>query len=415
MQRSPWRWIPSLYFAEGLPYAIIINVSVVMYKNLGISNAEMAMYTSWFYLPWVIKPLWSPFVDLCKTKRWWIVAMQTLLSVGFAAVAFLIPTSFFFQSTIAVMWLMAFASATHDIAADGFYMLAQNEEQQSFFVGVRNIFYRVAMVVGQGVMVMAAGALCRKTGSMATAWSLIFAAAAVLFLLIVIYHKFQLPHAASDTVNERGSMRDIFVSFFRKDGILPALAFILLYRFGEAQLGKMSAPFLLDDTSVGGLAMSNEQVGVIYGTAGVLALLAGGLVGGIAVAKRGLRSWLWPMILAMNVPNLVYVVLSLAQTNDFFVVCSAVVLEQFGYGFGFTAFTLFIIQFSQGEYKTAHYALCTGLMALGMMLPGMISGYVQEILGYTSFFVYVLICCVPGIVCASFIKIHDERIAKSDS
>ncbi|MBR6251554.1 MAG: MFS transporter [Bacteroidales bacterium] len=412
MQRSPWRWIPSLYFAEGLPYAIIINVSVVMYKNLGISNAEMAMYTSWFYLPWVIKPLWSPFVDLCKTKRWWIVAMQTLLSVGFAVVAFLIPTSFFFQSTIAVMWLMAFASATHDIAADGFYMLAQNEEQQSFFVGVRNIFYRVAMVVGQGVMVMAAGALCRKTGSMATAWSLIFAAAAVLFLLIVIYHKFSLPHAASDTVNERGSMRDIFVSFFRKDGILPALAFILLYRLGEAQLGKMSAPFLLDDTSVGGLAMSNEQVGVIYGTAGVLALLAGGLVGGIAVAKRGLRSWLWPMILAMNVPNLVYVVLSLAQTNDFFVVCSAVVLEQFGYGFGFTAFTLFIIQFSQGEYKTAHYALCTGLMALGMMLPGMISGYVQEILGYTSFFVYVLICCVPGIVCASFIKIHDERIAK---
>lgn len=412
MQRSPWRWIPSLYFAEGLPYAIIINVSVVMYKNLGISNAEMAMYTSWFYLPWVIKPLWSPFVDLCKTKRWWIVAMQTLLSVGFAAVAFLIPTSFFFQSTIAVMWLMAFASATHDIAADGFYMLAQNEEQQSFFVGVRNIFYRVAMVVGQGVMVMAAGALCRKTGSMATAWSLIFAAAAVLFLLIVIYHKFQLPHAASDTANPRGSMRDIFVSFFCKQNIIPALAFILLYRLGEAQLGKMSAPFLLDDTAVGGLAMDNEQVGLIYGTAGVLALLAGGLAGGIAVAKRGLRRCFWPMVLAMNVPNIVYVVLSMTQTNSFSVVCRAVVFEQFGYGYGFTAFTLFIIQFSQGEYKTAHYALCTGLMALGMMLPGMISGYVQEILGYTSFFVYVLICCVPGIVCASFIKIHDERIAK---
>lgn len=378
MQQSSWRWVPSLYFAEGLPYAIIISVSIVMYKNLGVSNADIALYTSWFYLPWVIKPLWSPFVDLCKTKRWWIIIMQTVMSIGFAAVAFLIPTSFFFQATIAVLWLMAFASATHDIAADGFYMLAQDEQQQSFFVGVRNIFYRVAMIVGQGFMVMMAGVLSRINGSMAVAWSLIFVAISLLFVLLVVYHKLQLPRAESDTEKESGSTRDIFVSFFRKPNILPAIAFILLYRLGEAQLTKMSAPFLLDDISKGGLAMNNEQVGAIYGTFGVLALLAGGLVGGIAAAQNGLKRWLWPMIMAMNLPNIVYVALAWIQTSNFFVVSSAVVLEQFGYGFGFTAFTLFIIQFSQGEYKTAHYALCTGLMALGMMLPGMISGFVQE-------------------------------------
>ncbi|MBP5420015.1 MAG: MFS transporter [Bacteroidales bacterium] len=418
MQQSSWRWVPSLYFAEGLPYAVIISVSIVMYKNLGVSNADIALYTSWFYLPWVIKPLWSPFVDLCKTKRWWIIIMQTVMSIGFAAVAFLIPTSFFFQATIAVLWLMAFASATHDIAADGFYMLAQDEQQQSFFVGVRNIFYRVAMIVGQGFMVMMAGVLSRINGSMAVAWSLIFVAISLLFVLLVVYHKLQLPRAESDTEKESGSTRDIFVSFFRKPNILPVIAFILLYRLGEAQLTKMSAPFLLDDISKGGLAMNNEQVGAIYGTFGVLALLAGGLVGGIAAAKNGLKRWLRPMIMAMNLPNIVYVALAWIQTSNFFVVSSAVVLEQFGYGFGFTAFTLFIIQFSQGEYKTAHYALCTGLMALGMMLPGMISGFVQEALGYSSFFLYVLLCCIPGIVCAAFIKIRDERddrIVKSDS
>lgn len=376
-----------------------------MYKNLGVSNGLIALYTSWFYLPWVIKPLWSPFVDLNKTKRWWIIAMQTILAVGFAAVAFLIPTTFFLQSTIAVMWLMAFASATHDIAADGFYMLAQSEEEQSFFVGVRNIFYRIAMVLGQGVMVMAAGALCKLSGSMFTAWSIVFAAVAVLFVLIVFYHRYALPHVDSDDNSKRGETIDIFITFFRKENIVATIAFILLYRLGEAQLSKMAAPFLLDDIEVGGLAMSNEQVGLIYGTVGVVALLAGGLLGGIVVARQGLRKWLWPMVLSMNVPNVVYVGLALIQTSNFWVVCSAVALEQFGYGFGFTAFTLYLIQFSKGEYKTAYYALCTGFMALGMMLPGMISGYMQEALGYEMFFIYVLLCCLPGMIIIKWLKV----------
>lgn len=410
--KSGWRWVPSLYFAEGLPYVIIMTVSVIMYKNLEISNAEIAFYTSWLYLPWVIKPLWSPFVDLLRTKRWWIISMQTLLGVGFAAIAFFIPTSFFFQSTLAVFWLLAFSSATHDIAADGFYMLAQDEAQQSFFVGWRNTFYRVAMIFGQGLLVMCAGLFKGVFGTWQTAWLVIFLIVGGLTLALSVYHRFALPRAAEDTSKSMARIGDLFASFFRKRGIVVTLFFILLYRLGEAQLAKIASPFLLDDVSVGGLGMSNEEVGLIYGTIGVVALLCGGVLGGMLAARDGLRRWLWPMVLAMNLPNLVYVFFAFAQPDDFFVVASGVAVEQFGYGFGFTAFTLYLIYFSQGEYKTAHYAICTGLMALGMMLPGMASGYVQEELGYGMFFVYVLLCCIPGTIVAAFLKIGDKE--KSD-
>lgn len=405
-----WRWIPSLYFAEGLPYAIIITVSVIMYKNLGISNADIALYTSWFYLPWVIKPLWSPFVDLLKSKRWWIISMQTLLGAGFAGVAFLIPTSFFFQSTVALLWLMAFSSATHDIAADGYYMLAQDESDQSFFVGVRNIFYRVAMVVGQGLLVMTAGLLDKITGNIYNAWSIVFFIIAITLLAIAAYHKFTLPQADEDSPKDISRIGDLFTSFFKKKGIIATMLFILLYRLGESQLTKIAAPFLLDSHDVGGLGMDNERVGLLYGTIGVIALLIGGLLGGFVSARDGLKKWIWPMALAMNIPNVVYVYLATAQPDQFWIVCSAVAVEQFGYGFGFTAFTLYLIQFSQGPYKAAHYALCTGFMALGMMLPGMISGFVQEALGYKMFFIYVLLCCIPGMMVIKWLQIKQPDV-----
>lgn len=406
--KNPWSWIPTLYFAEGLPYVLVMTVSVIMYKNLGISNAEIAFYTSWLYLPWVIKPFWSPFVDLLKTKRWWITSMQLLIGAGLAGIAFFLPTTFFFQATLAVFWLMAFSSATHDIAADGFYMLALNESEQSLFVGIRNIFYRIATITGQGLLIVLAGMLEKWTGNIPYAWSLVFFVCAGLFIAIGLYHSYQLPKPTTDKGASLGSLGNLFKTFFQKKGIVLSLAFILLYRLGEAQLAKLASPFLLDSPEMGGLNLSTEQVGIIYGTIGVIALLLGGIVGGIVASKHGLKKWLWYMVAAMNVPNLVYVYLAFVQPENFWVISSCVAIEQLGYGFGFTAFMLYLIYVAQGPYQTAHYAICTGFMALGMMLPGMIAGWLQEMMGYDWFFIWVCLCTIPGIILASFLPIPED-------
>lgn len=406
--KNPWSWIPTLYFAEGLPYVLVMTVSVIMYKNLGISNTEIAFYTSWLYLPWVIKPFWSPFVDLLKTKRWWITTMQLLIGAGLAGIAFFLPTSFFFQATLAVFWLMAFSSATHDIAADGFYMLALNESEQSLFVGIRNIFYRIATITGQGLLIVLAGMLEKWTGNIPYAWSLVFFVCAGLFIALGLYHTYQLPKPTTDKGASLGSLGNLFKTFFQKKGIVLSLAFILLYRLGEAQLAKLASPFLLDKPEMGGLNLSTEQVGIIYGTIGVIALLVGGIVGGIVASKHGLKKWLWYMVAAMNVPNLVYVYLAFVQPENFWVISSCVAIEQLGYGFGFTAFMLYLIYVAQGPYQTAHYAICTGFMALGMMLPGMIAGWLQELMGYDWFFVWVCLCTIPGIILAGFLPIPKD-------
>ena len=406
--KNPWSWIPTLYFAEGLPYVLVMTVSVIMYKNLGISNTEIAFYTSWLYLPWVIKPFWSPFVDLLKTKRWWITTMQLLIGAGLAGIAFFLPTSFFFQATLAVFWLMAFSSATHDIAADGFYMLALNESEQSLFVGIRNIFYRIATITGQGLLIVLAGMLEKWTGNIPYAWSLVFFVCAGLFIAIGLYHTYQLPKPTTDKGASLGSLGNLFKTFFQKKGIVLSLAFILLYRLGEAQLAKLASPFLLDSPEMGGLNLSTEQVGIIYGTIGVIALLVGGIVGGIVASKHGLKKWLWYMVAAMNVPNLVYVYMAFVQPENFWVISSCVAIEQLGYGFGFTAFMLYLIYVVQGPYQTAHYAICTGFMALGMMLPGMIAGWLQELMGYDWFFVWVCLCTLPGIILAGFLPIPKD-------
>lgn len=406
--KNPWSWIPTLYFAEGLPYVLVMTVSVIMYKNLGISNAEIAFYTSWLYLPWVIKPFWSPFVDLLKTKRWWITTMQLLIGAGLAGIAFFLPTTFFFQATLAVFWLMAFSSATHDIAADGFYMLALNESEQSLFVGIRNIFYRIATITGQGLLIVLAGMLEKWTGNIPYAWSLVFFVCAGLFIAIGLYHTYQLPKPTTDKGASLGSLGNLFKTFFQKKGIVLSLAFILLYRLGEAQLAKLASPFLLDKPEMGGLNLSTEQVGIVYGTIGVIALLIGGIVGGIVASKHGLKKWLWYMVAAMNVPNLVYVYLAFVQPENFWIISSCVAIEQLGYGFGFTAFMLYLIYVAQGPYQTAHYAICTGFMALGMMLPGMIAGYLQELMGYDWFFVWVCLCTIPGIILAGFLPIPKD-------
>jgi len=411
-QTSVWSWLPSLYFAEGIPYVIVMNLSVIMYKRLGLSNTDIAFYTGWLYLPWVIKPLWSPFVDLLKTKRWWIVSMQLLIGSGLAGVAFTLPAPFYLQVSLVLFWLMAFGSATHDVAADGFYMLALDEREQSFFVGIRSTFYRLATIFGQGALVVAAGYLERTTGNIPYAWSLTLLVAAGLFVASSVYHRFVLPTVSDDRRDSRKSYSDtwqefgrVVVAFFDKKNIGIAIVFMLIYRLSEAMLVKLASPFMLDARSDGGLGLGTEAVGVVYGTVGIIALIVGGILGGIAISRWGLRRCLMPMALALTLPNLVYVYMAFWQPTSLVIINGAVAAEQFGYGFGFTAYMMYLIRFSEGEYKTSHYAICSGFMALGMMLPGMAAGWIQTTLGsYLNFFIFVIICILPTIAIIPLVR-----------
>ncbi len=606
-KNNPWSWVPSLYYAEGIPYVVVMVVSVIMYKRLGISNTDIALYTSWLYLPWVIKPLWSPIVDLLKTKRFWIITMQLIIGAGLAGVALTIPVPNFFKYTLAFFWLLAFSSATHDIAADGFYMLGLTKHQQAYFVGIRSTFYRLAMITGQGLLIIVAGYLESSTGlgqielnvktvnnnfvqetfndssitqidgqlrllhypdelkistntiskekydslqqfiesenikngyliktesktttnkiketpswwnevivgnlenfiknnfgktvikksadskignvgiayfylskppvqdeeivvnlshssgdksinlvkgtrfvftkenwnkpaiaffqidpklkkassasfqaisgNITLAWSITFGILAAMFFFFFVYHKFILPKPASD-VSAKGENSNVFgeffatfALFFKKKHIGVIIAFLLLYRLGESQLVKLASPFLLDAREVGGLALTTGEVGFVYGTIGILALVIGGLLGGFLAAKDGLKHWLWWMLIAINLPNAVYIYLSYAQPESFFAVLASVAVEQFGYGFGFTAYMLYMIYVSDGEHKTAHFAITTGFMALGMMIPGMISGWLQELIGYQHFFIWVIIATIPAFIITKFIPLDAD-------
>lgn len=398
-----------------MPFAVVMMVSVILYKRLDISNTDIAFYTSWLYLPWVIKPLWSPIVDILKTRRYWIIAMQLLIGAGFAGIALALPTDDFFRYTLAVFWLIAFSSATHDIAADGFYIVALDDHQQAWFVGFRSTFFRLAMITGQGLLVMVAGFLETRTGSVTLAWSLTFYLLAGLFLLLFAWHHLVLPRPVDDVAKQAGAVRDVlresiatFALFFRKPDIGRMLAFLLLYRFAEAQLVKLSSPFLLDQQIDGGLALSTAQVGLAYGTVGVFMLTVGGILGGIFASQFGLRRCLWWMVAAINLPNIAYVLLAFAQSDNLYLINAAVAAEQFGYGFGFTAYLLYMIYIARGQHSTAHYAICTGFMSLGMMLPGMASGWLQELLGYQHFFIWVLIATIPSFLVVRAIPLDSE-------
>ncbi|NDW10364.1 MFS transporter [Dysgonomonas sp. 520] len=613
--RSPWAWIPTLYLAEGLPYVAVMTISVIMYKRMGISNTDIALYTSWLYLPWVIKPLWSPFIDLLKTKRWWIFVMQLLIGAGMAGIAFTIPMPFFFQATLCFFWLMAFSSATHDIAADGFYMLALNSNDQAKYVGIRSTFYRVSTIMGQGVLIILAGFLEGVTGvepakieievspqytqstmmipnvgdiseqegeihfitaaetlkvgtqgldkdSLKTflknvavlnaengfihkedlekdtptgekkdgwwtanvskplggwikrnfgehrevaeldhagnvivtavwlskkpetgkemvlnttmdrgdksislihgdrlafteknwnkpaymvfqvdpklttastveykglsgnipfAWSITFFVLAGLFVFFSFYHKVMLPKPDSDKpaaehVTSKTILKDFvdtFRTFFKKPQIGIAIFFMLTFRFSEAQALKLINPFLLDSRDIGGLGLTTGEVGLVYGTIGIIGLTLGGIIGGYAASRGGLKKWLWPMTMSMLITIATFVYLSFSQTESLILINICIFIEQFGYGFGFTAYMLYLMYFSEGEQKTAHYAICTGFMALGMMIPGMFAGWLQEQLGYNHFFIWVMICCIVPIVAVALLKI-DPNYGKAE-
>ncbi len=409
-----WSWVPSLYYAEGLPYAFVMIVSVVMYKKLNISNTEIALYTSWLYLPWVIKPLWSPFVEIFKTKRFWIIFMQLLIGAGLAGIALTIPSSNMFKYTLAFFWLIAFSSSTHDIAADGFYMLGLSSHDQAWFIGIRNTFYRFAILTGQGLLVILAGQL-ENIYNDVFAWSIIFAGLSFLFILFAFYHKWALPKPTEDNELSKLTIKkiipnivNIFISYFKKPQIIIAVCFILIYRFGEAQLVKIAPLFMLDSIEMGGLGLTTSEYGFIYGTLGMIMLTLGGIFGGLLAAKHGLKYWIIWMALAMKLPDIVYVYMAYAQPDNFYLIGSFVAIEQFGYGFGFTAYLLYMMMLSEGEHKTAHYAICTGFMALGMMIPGMFSGLLQETIGYRYFFNWVLVATIPGLILIKYIKIDSK-------
>ena len=426
-KRSPWTWVPTLYFAEGLPYVAVMTIAVTMFKRFGMSNGDLAFYSSWLYLPWTIKFLWSPFVDLFKSKRWWIVTMQLVIGTCMAGIALSLPGPHWFRYSMGFFWLLAFSSATHDIAADGFYMYGLNDKDQAFFVGIRNTFYRIAMISGQGLLVVLAGELeesalptwAKGIGNIPFAWSVTFGLMALMFVGFSLYHKFLLPKPDNDMLLAPRAPKDIlkefwltFVTFFKKEHSGMAVAFLLLYRFSEAQLLKLSSPFLLDARNVGGLGLSTVAVGTIYGIVGVVALIAGGILGGIVISRGGLKKWIWPMVLILTFPNLTSIYFAYAQPESLWLINAGIAFEQFGYGFGFTALAVFMLQFSKGPHQTAHFALCTAFSALGMMLPGMAAGKIQEFLGYQHFFIYVMVCALIPILLVKFLyPILEEKHA----
>ncbi|MBL8310742.1 MAG: MFS transporter [Burkholderiales bacterium] len=397
-----------------------MTLSVVMYKNLGVSNTDIALYTSWLYLPFVIKPLWSPLVDMLRTKRWWIVTLELVIGAAFAMVAMTLPLSDFFRWSLAVFWLLAFSAATHDIASDGFYMLGLDQHRQAAYVGIRSTFFRLSMITGQGGLVYLAGKFGEWSGDAARGWIIVFFALSVLFTTLFVWHGLMLPRPANDRGNvEEGGIGPTFVrvfaAFLQKREIWTILAFLLLYRFAESQLVKIAPVFLLDKVDKGGLGLSTASVGVVYGTVGVIALTVGGLLSSWFVARHGMKRWLWPMALAINVPNAVYVYLAMAQPDNIWLIGTLVAIEQFGYGFGFTGYVLFMIMTATGKHQTAHYALCTGFMALGMMLPGMPSGWLQTQIGYSNFFIWVCIATLPSFLVTALIRVDPSfGVKKAD-
>ena len=394
-KRNPWAWVPTLYFAEGVPYVAVMTISLIMYKRLGLSNTDITLYTSWLYLPWVIKPLWSPFVDMMKSKRWWIITMQLLIGAALAGVGFTIPGPWWLQGSLSFFWLMAFSSATHDIAADGFYMLGLEQHEQAYFVGIRSTFYRIATIFSSGLLVGLAGALQVLTRNIRYSWSLVFYLMAGLFIALWLYHSWALPKPSEDGEKQQRSVEGIIlefrqtvVTFFQKPQVWAGICFMLFYRMPEGLLAKVSALFLVDLGSNGGLGLSDGEYGLVQGTVGVIGLTLGGILGGFAASRDGLKRWLWPMVLAITLPDLVYVYLS--------------------YGFGFSAYMLYLIYYSQGEHKTSHYALCTAFMALSMMIPGLFAGALQESVGYQAFFLIVIATCAMTYVVTWFLDIDPE-------
>lgn len=420
--QSPWYWVPTLAFSDGLPMVVLMAVAVILYKQLGLSNTAITFYTSWMYLPWVLKPIWSPFIDLVKTKRWWVLLTEVLIGAAFGGVAFTIPTSFWLQGTLFFFWVAAFTGASHCVAADGFYLLALNERQQAWFMGIRSMAERLATIFGQGVLVMVAGNLqVIFRGSISYSWSLTFYGIAGIFLAFWLWHNYALPYARADRQRPLVSVSSIwkgflltFRTFVHKRNIVAALLFIMLFRLPEALLTKVTALFLIDAGHNGGLGLSPQEYGLVQGTVGIIGVALGSILGGILVSRHGLRRWLWVMVCAYTLPDIVYVYLSYSLPQSLSVVSFCVFMEQFGFGFGLTAYMLYLIYYNRGEFRTSHYALASALMSLSLMLPGLVAGSIQELLGYRHYFIFVLVMCAVTFAVAAMVRI-DKTFGRDDA
>ena len=431
---NPWLWVPTLYFLQGIPYFLVNNISMVMFNQMGVPNGEMSFFTTLLYFPWALKFLWAPFVDLIKTKRWWFLTMQFLM-LGLAVLTiFSIPQPDpatiaamgtevkLFMGVLIAFIVMAFASATHDIAADGFYMLALSSGVQAEMIGWRSVFYRLSNVFCNSVLIAIPGIIYDWTikqgeQNMPLAWKVTMVITAVIFALMAVWHMFFTPRPDADKPNAETSVKDIisgfgkaFATYFTKPGLWIAILFMLLYRLPEGFLMKMIYPFLLGARETGGLGMTMQELGVVYGAIGVIFLLLGGILGGFYISRVGLKKAFWWMALAMTLPCLSFVYLSMYLPENMVYIGIALAIEQFGYGFGFTAYMMYMMFFSEGEFKTSHYAICTSFMALSMILPGLVAGYIQEAIGYQNFF-WMVIACSVGTILATFLA---RRIVDSN-
>lgn len=432
--RSPWFFIPTQYFAEGVPFILTNQLSVAMYKSLEASNAFIG-FTSFLYLPWSIKLFWGPLIDAYGTKRKWLIYMQLAMAICFVIVALTVQLPSFLFLSLVIFTAIAFLSASHDIATDGYYLHVLDKKNQAFFTGIRSTFYRLAMIVAGGVLVKLAGDIGESTGVIAHGWSTAFGIAAAIFILLFFYHQLILPHPVTDhavkTETNKIPYGKIFKEYFSQNKIAAILSYILLYRFGEGLLLKMAQPFFLDKPEVGGLGLSLSDVGLMYGTFGIVALLIGGILGGWMIKNYGLKKLIWPFAFCMNVPNALYVYMSYFQPTDLTaidlsfiptlfgssavwtwalnpVAQACIIIEQFGYGIGFTAFMVFLLYTSKGEFKTSHFAISTGLMAVGMMIPGFVSGVIQMEVGYVWLFTLSVLTTIPGMITIFFLPLEDD-------
>jgi PAT family beta-lactamase induction signal transducer AmpG len=418
--KNPVFWVPSVYFAMGLPFVAIASASSLMFKNLGISDSQIAFWTSLIMIPWTLKPVWSPLLEMFKTKKHFVVATQMVTGITFGLVALSLPLPHFFTYSIALMAVIAFSGATHDIATVGIYLNELSLKDQAKYVGWQGAFYNIAKILSGGALVYLAGELEQKSG-VVHAWMIVMVIYGAIMFCLSLYHIKMLPSGGNSTQVKSfkegfATFKDVAVTFFQKKNILISILFVIFYRFAEGFAIKIAPLFFKAARDHGGLGLTTSQIGLVYGVFGAIAFVLGSLLAGYYTSKRGLKKTLMFLCLCFNIPFAVYCVLAITQPESLYIIGAAVVLEYFGYGFGFVGLILYIMQqIAPGKYKMAHYAFADGIMALGFMIPSMISGYLSDFLGYKIFFLWVLIATIPSFLITYIVPFSNPEVKEENA